>query len=334
MLRRIRSPAPLVALPAFFLGMLPLVVYNVEQHGETVTANAKLTTTELASKVKALRETVNGSSLFGYMVASNSVASRRVPRNAAERASFAISRLFGSHRTNWMVFAWIAGLLCFVVLRGTPAWRPLLFLSIATGVTWLQMALTKGAGAAPHHVILLWPFPLVFLGIAFAGLADRFSRAGPPLAAAAVAVLVLGNVLTTNQYLTDFAANGGVGGWTDAIYPLSRSLSESESEWIGLVDWGYLTQLELLHDGRLHLFVVDPNANVAEIGRTVGSPDFLFIEHTEDKEIFPDVNGRFRRAAEAQGYTEHIERTIGDSNGRPVFELFRFQHAGHRNPGE
>jgi hypothetical protein len=333
-LRRIRLPAAAIALAAFVLGMLPLVVYNVEKGGETATANAKLTTGEFAGKVEALRETINGSSLFGYMVGDGYGPARRIPRTPMERIAVAISGLFGPHRTNWMIFGWIAGLICFLALWGSPVWRPLLFLLVATAVTWLQMALTKGAGGASHHVILMWPLPLVFLGIAFAGIAQRFRSIGPPLVATAVGVLVIGNLLTTDEYLADFAVYGGVGGWTDAIYPLSNTLDERKLGWIGLVDWGCLTQLEMLHDGRLHLFTVDPSADAAEMRRTVSSPDFLFIQHTEDKEFFPDVDGRFQRAAKRQGYVERIERTIKDSTGRTVFELFRFQPAENPNAAQ
>jgi 4-amino-4-deoxy-L-arabinose transferase-like glycosyltransferase len=323
--RRVRLPAVLVALAAFLLGMLPLVVYNVNTHGETAAANAKLSTEDIRNKLVLLRQTINGSSLFGYIVQNDSAPDQHVPQTRAEHLAIAIARLVGSHKTNWMFPAWIVGVLGFAVLRGTSAWRPLLFVWITIVVAWLQMALTKGAGGGAHHAILLWPLTCVFLGIAFAGIADRIPRHGSALVATALGILVLGNVLTTNEYLTQLLQHGGTGGWTDAIYPLSHSLDHARSEWIGLVDWGYLNQLEALHEGRLHLFVVDSSVSAAEVKRMVGSPEILFIQHTADKQIFPGINDRFREAARRQGYVERVERTIDDSNGRPVFELFRFQ---------
>ena len=56
----------------------------------------------------------------------------------------------------------------------------------------------------------------------------------------------------------------------------------------------------------------------------VTSPDFIFIEHTDEYQMFPGVNGQFRDAALALGYTEHVERVVHDNEGRPVFEIFRF----------
>ena len=121
------------------------------------------------------------------------------------------------------------------------------------------------------------------------------------------------------------AANGAAAGWTDAIYPLANSVERNSASWIGLVDWGYLNGLRLFHEGDLPLFVVDPNAPPAEIRRVVSSSGFLFIQHTDDKQMFPGINGRFRKAAADQGYVEQVERTIHDRTGRPVFELFRFR---------
>lgn len=323
--RKARVSAVLIALAAFFLGMLPLVVYNANTRGETAAANAKFSSEGIRNKAVLLRQTVNGSALFGYMVQKDIQSDQHAPPTGPERVALAIARLAGSHKNNWMIPAWFVGVLGLAVLWGTPAWRSLLFMWIAIVVTWLQMALTNGAGGSPHHAVLLWPLASVFLGIAFSGIADRIPRHGWAVAATALGILVLGNVLTTNEYLTQLLQHGGSGGWTDAIYPLSKSLDNAGSEWIGLVDWGYLTQLEALHRGRLHLFVVEPAAPASEIKRMVGSSETLFIQHTEDKQIFPGANDRFREAAQRQGYVERIERTIDDSKGRPVFELFRFQ---------
>lgn len=328
--RRIRIPAALIGLAAFSLGMSPLIVYNIETHGETAAANANLTSDDIPTKIEILRRTINGSSLFGYIVGNDSVANQRAPQTVIERIAVTIFERLGPRRTNWMMPACIAGLLCLLPLWRTPARRILLFLLIATIVTWLQMALTRGAGLAPHHVILLWPFPLVFLGIALARIADRLPRFGPLLVATVVAVLAAGNILTTNDYLRELAVNGGIGGWTDAIFPLSDSLADT-SEWVGLVDWGYLTPLEILHQGQLHLFVVDPDANAPDIRHMVNSSEILYIQHTDDKQLLPDINGRFLRAAQSQGYSERVERTISDSNGRPVFELFRFERSSEPN---
>jgi len=322
--RRLR-PVPLaIAVLSFLIGAAPLVWYNIDRRGETASANTKFTTEGFGAKVTALRQTVDGSVLFGYIVYPNSAPGRRAPHNVVGRAAAAISGFFGVHKTNLMLPAWILGLVCFVILVRSPHWRLMCFLLIATAVAWAQMAFNRGTGGAAHHVILLWPFPVIFIGIAFTEAAARIPRFGTVALTALVALLAAANLLNTNEYVAELATNGGSGGWTDAIYRLAGSVEKSPgTAWFGLVDWGYLNGLRMLHEGDLPVFVV-ADGDPAELKREIETPECVYIQHTEDKQIFPGVNDRLRQAATSLGYSEHIERTLHDRNGRPVFELFRF----------
>ena len=328
--RRIR-PVPVgIAVAAFLIGAAPLVVYNIARPGETARANAKFTTADLVVKTMALRQTIDGSTLFGYMVHEDTVKMKRKPRSFGERLSVGLADLAGNHRTNWMLPAWLIGFAFSFLLWNSPVFRPLLFLLITTAVAWAQMALTKNTGAASHHVILLWPFPPVFLGIAFSAMADRIPRFGGPALAALVFFLAGENLLTTNHYLSRFIVNGGSGGWTDAVKPLTRTFGRKTASWYGIVDWGYLNAIRMLrpraaYPAEVPLFIVDVNAENQEFSRQIGSPDFLFIQHTAGNEMFAGINERLRQRAAREGYVEKVEQTIPDRNGRPVFELFRFQ---------
>ena len=331
--RRLRPAAALIALTSLLAGALPLIWYNIDRRGETATANARFTTDDFDHKLIELRQTIDGSILFGYLVYPNQDTVKTVRVRGRERIPMAVSRLIGSrllssNRSNWMLPAWLLAGICFGALWSTPRRRPLLFLLIAMLVTWLQMALTKGAGAAAHHVILLWPFPAAFIGIGFAGVSTRFPRWGLAGVSIIVALFAAGNILNMDEYLGELITNGAKGGWTDAIYPLSGSIDRNSASWIGVVDWGYLNGIRLLHKGDLPLFVVDTEARPAEMKTIVDAQNRLFIQHTEDQQIFPGVNERFRKAARDLGFEEHRERIVNDSHGRPIFELFRFQKAG------
>jgi hypothetical protein len=203
-------------------------------------------------------------------------------------------------------------------------WRLMAFLLIVTVVAWVQMAFNRGTGGAAHHTILLWPFPVAFLGIAFAEACARLPRYGTPTLAVLVTFLAAENLLNTNEYLAELATRGGAGGWTDAIYRLAGSVEKSpDTNWYGLVDWGYLNALRLFHEGDLPLFVV-ADGQATELKREIETPDCVFIQHTEDKQIFSGINDRLRQTAADLGYSERVQRVIHDRNGRPVFELFRF----------
>lgn len=335
MLGRLHVRTIAVGLGSFLLAAAPLVWYNLARPGETAKQNTHLSLSEMQGKPTVLRQTIDGSTLSTYMIAKDGDTPRS-PVTLFERASVRLSRLAGDHRTNWMLPAWAIGFVFSLVLWRSPRFRFVLFLLLATAVAWAQMALTKGTGGAAHHTILLWPFPAVILGIVFSEAASRLPRFGPQVLWVAVSILCVQNLLTTNQYLARFIVNGPAGGWTDAVYQLAESLDHKSASWYGLVDWGYLNGLRLLHEGDLPLFMalvpaegqVPTDAEKQELSRQLGSEDFLFIRHTDNKQIFPGVNTRLRQAAAELGYKEVIERIVPDRNGRPVFELFRFRREG------
>jgi hypothetical protein len=72
----------------------------------------------------------------------------------------------------------------------------------------------------------------------------------------------------------------------------------------------------------------DRRAFLAELGLR----DTVFIQHTDDKQTYDNVNTQLREAALAPGYTEQIERVVHDNQGRPVFEIFRFVHTERAAP--
>ncbi len=325
-----------LGLASFLLAAAPLVWYNVARPGETATQNTHLEFSELKGKIEVLRQTVNATSLYNYMIFQDQTASPRPPRTSLERLSVRLASLAGDHYSNWMLPAWLVGFAFSLALWRSSHFRLLLFLLLATLVCWVQMALTKGAGGATHHTILLWPLPPMILGIAFSEVAARIPRFGAPVLWTAVGVLCAQNLLTTNQYLARFIVNGPGAGWTDAVYRLAETTDHKTASWYGLVDWGYLNALRLLHEGDLPMFVTTVpaegqslnSAEKTELTRQISNPDFLFIRHTADKEMFRGINERLRKAAADLGYTEALEGTVPDRNGRPVFELFRFRKEG------
>ncbi|HKD08372.1 MAG TPA: glycosyltransferase family 39 protein [Bryobacteraceae bacterium] len=334
-MRRLKSRQALIATLALALGASPLIWFNIARRGQTATDNARFASTgSVAQKVSALRETANGRALFSYMVYPDDTAFRGQAEDAIGRVAARLKALPGDHTRNWMIPAYALAFVLYLALWRSPRRRVMTFLLIAGAVIWLQMALNRGTGEASHHVILIWPLPAIFVGIAFSEAASLIPRRQAWVAVAVTAVFVAGNLLNLNEYIAEFATNGARGGWTDAIYPLAEgTIRTDKTQWYGLVDWGCLNTLAVLHEGDLPMFVADvpapgappTEANRKEILREIGSEDRVFIEHTDDKQMFPGVNGRLKQAAEDLGYVEQPEKTVRDSNGRPVFQLFRFR---------
>lgn len=332
LLLRLRKVPLAIAAAAFLLGALPLIVYNVAKPGSTASENTKLSLNSIPGKVHELRTTLDGSVLFDAMVSTTPGPLEYAPRTTLERASLWLKKATGHHQENRMLPAIALAMLCLIFLLRTPLWRPLVFLLIAMAVTWLQMALNAGTGGAAHHVILMWPFPCVFVGMALAGATDRAPRPAR-LAMNAVVILIASfGLLNCNEYLADLAMNGALGGWTDASYRLAGAVSHYQTGWIGTVDWGYKNGLRMWYGNDLKMFSAadqtrkpamtddDRRAFLAELA----TPDSVFIQHTDDKQLYDNVNVQLRDAALAHGYTEQVERVVHDNQGRPVFEIFRF----------
>src|SRR2546422_3321257 len=122
-------------------------------------------------------------------------------------------------------------------------------------VAWLQMLFTSGAGTSPHHVVLLWPFPVLLVAVAFAEASRWLGRVGDQLLAVVVLFLAGTSALVTNEYFSLLVRNGGGAVWTDAIYPLSDYLETSKPQVVYINDWGILNVVRLLTEGQVPLQV-------------------------------------------------------------------------------
>jgi 4-amino-4-deoxy-L-arabinose transferase-like glycosyltransferase len=311
-----------IAAAGFLIGSLPFVIYNGHRRAETFRTNAHLDPRIAPAKFIHVRGALGGQGLFGYLVSEEFTDNPKPPATLRGRAAVFIREHLGEHRSGGMEYAAALALLAF------PLWwrsRAARFCLVFCAVAWLFMASTRDAGASIHHTVLLWPFPQLFVAIAISSIRWRW------LAASICLLLVAMNLLVVNQYIVQFERNGADGPFTDAIYPLSAALPDIPGQTIYVLDWGIQFPLDILHDGRLHMnsanepFMTD---TFSDWGKGAASRMFadrrgLFIAHTEKRENFDGVRKRFDRSANAAGCHEDSLQTIPDSNGRPVFEVFK-----------
>jgi hypothetical protein len=57
----------------------------------------------------------------------------------------------------------------------------------------------------------------------------------------------------------------------------------------------------------------------------LAEPGALFVDHVPSLEQFRGVGANLDRFAAAEGYRKQPVRTIPDSHGRAVFEIFAYQ---------
>jgi hypothetical protein len=53
------------------------------------------------------------------------------------------------------------------------------------------------------------------------------------------------------------------------------------------------------------------------------NPAALVVTHVPEREVFPNVGKHLEELTKAAGIRKELVRAIGDSNGRPIFEVFR-----------
>lgn len=321
-----------IAALAFALGALPLILYNIHSPLATFRGNTSWDTSDLAGKGRLLAATADGHALFGWLNNEDwQTGNPRPSQGAIEAISARISTIAGNPRQSLMLYAFALALLLTVLARGS-ALRAILFALVALIVAWVQMAVTANAGGSVHHAILLWPLPQMVIAISFAAASRRLRRAGIPTLGVALSILMISGLLVTNEYRVLIVRNGGSQNWTDAIFRLGDYMKDAPASNIYCVDWGIMDSMRLLSRGKLPLRVgTDPitKASYAEadreyLARTISGQGHVFINHTKDFEFFAGVNEKLVKYAAAEGYRREVMTVISDSNGRPVYEVYRF----------
>jgi hypothetical protein len=209
------------AVAAFLLGALPFLVYNISFPNATIGANAHASFDEFPAKFAQLRYAAEGSALFGYLTPEQPAEQPKQPSSLPGRTAAWISEHAGARKTSLFPFALGLAVLAVPLWWRGPGSRPALFSVVFCVVAFLAMALTKGAGGAVHHAVLLWPFPHLLVGCALFAIRPRW------LSLALAAALVASNLLVINQYVFQLERDGPALPFTDALKPLSDSLADS-----------------------------------------------------------------------------------------------------------
>jgi hypothetical protein len=320
-----------IATAGFLLGVLPLLVYNMENKWATFVGNVSHDTHDIPGKARMLMETAKGDGLFGWMFNEAWQTPKQPPPSGLiQRASANITSLFGHPRRHLLFYAFLLALVLAPLARG-DALRAIVFALLAMAVAWIQMATNAGTGGSVHHTILLWPFPQMVIAVSFAAASRRLGRVGIPALAFVTIALFVSGALVANEYFYVSFTFGGAPAWSDAIFPLSDFMKGAGSGTVYCVDWGMLDPLRFLNRGKLKLATgTDPIRNPqltaddrAAVLRMISDPGAVFIAHTKDFENFPGTSEKLVKFAEAEGYRREMLTVISDRFGRPAFEVYR-----------
>lgn len=309
---------------AFVAGASPLIVFNLRSRNETVRTTAHVSLDHFRQKAYEMELALNGGGLYRFLVAEAwEVENPKPAASLAARGSSAIHNLSGDIRSSLFPYAMSAALLATPLWWKSPLRRAGIFSAVFMLITFAAMAVTRDAGEGLHHSVLVWPMPQLLVGVAAASMGWRW------VPVAVGALLAISNLLVVNQYVFQLERFGADGGFTDALYPLSAQLPVAADDHVYLADWGLTQSLTLLDRGRLALMPIgglldDPTTDHAAIRRWLADPHGLFVGHTREREVFKGAGQRLEQEAQRDGYRKQLLRTLPDSTGRPVFELFRF----------
>jgi hypothetical protein len=317
-----------VAVLSLLVGASPLIYYNLAQHGATLHPSEMMSgNAPFSQKALLLRMTLDGSVMFGWLTEDKWPETVRAPHGSLAKISSGLDKWTGHPRRTWMVYAFAAS--C-VLLLFTQARRLGAFLLLYLAIAWGQMILLPNTGATVHHVLLLWPFPQFVVAVTSVEMARRFGKIGLTVSAAAMAVLICGNLLLINGYYAALSTQGAADIWTDAIYPLFSYLDSLDRPHIITTDWGYGTTLCLLSGGDIRMdnisyTLISPSKADSQWLRGLIEDDrALFVDHTKDGVVFHAARQHLAALALEAGRHREIVKVIADRNARPRFEIFRY----------
>ncbi len=275
------------ALLGFSLGALPLLIFNISHQGATFFENAAFSTGDLGQKITGMYDGLNGRGMLW--------------------------RLFGvTSKWTTLVPAAFAAALIFLFRRDVAPIRPVALFALFTSLlTWFGMLFMRNGGEA-HHVVLLWPWPHLFvicvLGFAF-----------PKRIFLAIAsVLILSNVTMVGLYALRMYQFGPREEWSKATFALPGILPDNRK--IITLDWGirftgtFLTQGKVRFEDRE--FDGLRKEDVPDLERS------QFLTHALGAEEFAGTNARFDAAIHKAGYLRVVDHILSDRRGRPVIISF------------
>lgn len=310
-----------LAVLAFLLGSAPLLLYNARRRGATLGTNANLEVPNLSVTLRQLRGSMDGSVLFGYLTSADRTHPRPVA-SAAGRAGEWLQAHVGESRRGGLLAACLLSLLLIPVWWRSPAAR---FSLVFCAVHWSLVIMMREGGTGPHHVVLMWPFPHLFVAATLSRLPWR------RLGLAAAAVIAAANLFVISQYFLEFERNGPGLSYSDAMILLSSRMPEYSNRRIYVTDWGIQNSLALLHEGKLRLEIAElafrndkPSDAEQELrDRIFADRDAILLGHVEGSDLFPGVHARLEQQTRGRAFRKQILETLEDTHGRPVFEIFR-----------
>jgi hypothetical protein len=317
----------IIALVCFLLGILPLIIYNVQTKGTFLTLTGNLTSSyygtynlafgeNLATRLEQFKVALNGGHLW---------------------------YLGGVFTNDFYPFFFVgAGLACIpvVLLRAKDEWRRVAFPFLMPAFIVLASCFTVSALWLTHYAILV-----PFLPMAIAVALDLLVRYTIPSGAGhesnpiyrfipdlvvflLVAILIAGDLQVDCSYHEALARSGGYAAHSGASYELARYLQDQSVASPLAMDWGIDATVQFLTLGAVNPIEIfgyewEPNEAFEErLGTFLPNPDNLYIFHSPGESVFHRRQA-FDRLVVEMDKVSRVEKVILDRSGKSIFVLVR-----------
>ncbi len=329
----LRTRVAVLALAALLLGAYPFLYYRWATPSSKTSLGVSFETDsqKFLEKYWMLTRSLDGSVLQGWI--SNQEAEVEAdPPDAMARLLYRFRDFEGRLGPSLFLPALMASCLLLPFSLRPRYWRGILFPLIFCVVVWLQMFVIRDAGSV-HHVVLMYPFPQLFVAatVAFlyANFASRISSRAAAIVTVAMALLLVGgNLRSTAHQYGQILRNGSATVWTDAIYSLSNYLKAHADTRVLVLDWGIGTQLHFLSNNKMPQtgvppVVSDPAEASGVLEQWIDQENILYATYaSEELRVFPKTYELFREMAASRGYEPRLEKAFADRNGRSIFHVY------------
>lgn len=346
-MKRLRDhPAALpVGVLALLLGASPLLYYNLNRQGETWRQRGRL---ELRwSKLHEAESTFRGNfvpELTGEHQLDSSPPAHDI---VFPRLADCMYRLGIARRTVQLPLLALALLILPLNLWiGGGDWaRRLLFPLLASILIYACMFFSFGGGGSVNHVIMLQPFPLLFLATSLWIAAERWPR----LTLRAAAVLIAGVAIVVNlsfnaRHLAIYTRTGGTRGFTDAVYRLVPFLARSPGSGLYALDWGLSNPVMFLGEPwnlRVddYFFAIleprDPGHSqwIEGLRELMRDPNNIFLLHSPQRSFYSGPARDFFKLART-GIEMRRIASFQERSGEVAYEVYQHAREGPRHSGD
>jgi len=325
--------AAALAVAALLAGAAPFLAYNLKHSGPTWRENAQFEIRWF--KLVQARSTFDGQFMQAFTSEDQLDSSPPAAVSFPGLAGW-MHRLGRFSRT--IILPLLAAALLLLPLNlwiaGPGGRRRLLFPLLASLLIYASMFLTFDGGASAHHVVMLQPFPLLFLAASLWMPSSRWRLLAPVAGVAAAAALAV-NLSINARHLAIYTRTGGTGRFTDAAYRLVPYLAQDHPRRaLYALDWGFSNPVMFL-GARWNLYVDDffffftlnaPGAPghreaLARLAKLMRDPHNVFLLHSPQRTLYPAAAEVFFSLAEG-GIPVRQVAFFQERSGEIVYQVY------------